>query len=219
MGIFSALRRRPKFSLRFINSPTFCCNDHTGKKYHEYDVHRTGFAIYLEVTNVGTAASSIQDVAIAYHWNIIPFSIKWLRYSFGWHWEERQTVALDDFQVEIGEKVKIYPFLFQGNSASSANTATFLQRGQSTNGVVYFEQEDSWGACSPKIKNNAVLLKVMVFDAFGKGHVSKFRIPAVSLEHARKYNPSFGETIAALTGIPLPIDSTLNEGEATDQFA
>jgi hypothetical protein len=41
-GIFSTLRRKPKFKLQLINGPTFVCTFSTGKIYDELDVHRTG---------------------------------------------------------------------------------------------------------------------------------------------------------------------------------
>jgi hypothetical protein len=64
-GIFAALQRRPKLRIRLIDGPTFCSPFQTGKKYGTYDVHRTAFALYLSVANVG--------------WHIKPFSLLWLR--------------------------------------------------------------------------------------------------------------------------------------------
>jgi hypothetical protein len=62
-GIFSTLRRKPKFKLQLINGPTFVCTFSTGKKYDELDVHRTGVALYLKIANVGFAASSIERIS------------------------------------------------------------------------------------------------------------------------------------------------------------
>lgn len=52
-GIFSALRRRPKFKIGLIDGPTFVCTFLTGKKFDDYDVHRTAVALYLKIANVG----------------------------------------------------------------------------------------------------------------------------------------------------------------------
>jgi hypothetical protein len=112
-GIFSALRRKPKFQITAIEGPTFCCTYVIGKKLGDYEIHRTAIALYLGITNIGSAASSIQSVYVGYHWQIRPFSLQWLRYSVGWFWVTKQTVALSDFQVKIGENVKVYPFLTQ----------------------------------------------------------------------------------------------------------
>jgi len=208
-GIFSALRRRPKFCLGLIDGPTFCCTFTVGKEHQSQEVHRTGIALYLAVANIGTAASSIESVSVGYHWHIHPFSFQWLRYSIGWFWLENQSVALADFQAAIGGGIKVYPFLMQRNNLSPGNATTFLQAGQSTNGVVYFEQTDSWGGCFPSPKNDRVTVKVCVTDVFRRKHKAKFRIPFVSMEYARKYNPSFGTTHAELNGEQLPIDASI----------
>src|SRR2546421_9400452 len=69
-GIFSALRRKPKFKLSLIDGPTFCCTYPIGKTHGEFEVHRTGIALYLVVTNVGSAASSIERISVGYHWHL-----------------------------------------------------------------------------------------------------------------------------------------------------
>jgi len=105
------------------------------------------------------------------------------------------TTALEDFHVRIGESVKVYPFLFQRNSLISGNTGTHLDVGKSVDGVVYFEQGDSWGGCYPRILNGYSTVMVAVRDIFGHKHCRKFQIPLASLEEAQKYNPSFGATL------------------------
>jgi hypothetical protein len=208
-GIFSALRRKPKFKLRLIDGPTFCCSYPIGKTNGEHEVHRTGIAIYLAVTNTGSAASSIVNIAIGYHWHIRPFSLAWLRFSVGWFWLNDETAALADFQAKIGDNIKVFPFLTQTNHLAPVDAETYLQPGQSTNGVVYFEQSDSWGCCLPSPRKGFVHIKVAIDDAFGKKHSAKFNIPSVPMEYARKYNPSFGKTLAELHGEPLPFDVSI----------
>jgi hypothetical protein len=203
-GIFSSLRRRPKFQLRLIDGPTFCCTYHVGKTHGDFKVHRTGIALYLEIANIGSASSSIANVSVGYHWHLQRFSFQWLRYSIGWFWLNNQSVSLTDFQAKIGENIKVFPFLTQVNHLVPMKVETFLQVGQSTNGVVYFEQADSWGGCYPSVKDDRVRIKVAVEDTFGKKHYAKFTIPSVPMEYARKYNPSFGSTFAELQGEPLP---------------
>ena len=206
-GIFSALRRRPKFRLTVIAGPTFCCTFPTGAVRSGSPVHRTGVALYLSVANVGSAASSIEGVAVGYHCHLRPFSIQWLRYRFGWLWLNDQTAAIHDFQAKIGENIKIYPFLTQASILSSKSSITFLQPGQATNGVVYFEQSDSWGGFFPSPGRKGVRVKVAVRDTFGSRHTAKFTIEAVNMEHARTYNPSFGKTMAELRNETLPHDT------------
>jgi hypothetical protein len=208
-GIFSALRRRPKFKLSLFDGPTFCCTYPIGKKHGEFECHRTGIALYLVVANVGSSASSTESVAVGYHWGLRPFCVQWIRYSIGWFWLETQSAALADFQVHIGENIKVYPFLTQKNFLMDAKHDTYLEVGHSTNGVAYFEQTDSWGGCFAISRNGRVRIKVSVCDVFGNKHTAKFSVPSVSLEDARKYNPAFGKTLAELHGAPLPFDQTI----------
>jgi len=151
-GVFSALRRKPKFKIETIPGPTLCCTYLTGNKHQEYDAHQTAIAIYLHISNIGAAPSSIHKVRVGYHWNLTPWSMLWLKNSIGWFWIEHQAVELTDLQVEIVGNIKIYPFLTQKNYLSPARPDSFLEIGQSINGVVYFEQPESWGGCFPKNK-------------------------------------------------------------------
>ena len=214
-GIFSALRRRPKFRVSVMPGPTFCCTYVTGQKHEGFDVHRTGVALYLNVANIGSAPSSIENISVAYHWHLKPFSIAWMKNTLGWFWLDQQTVALADFQAMIGEKnIKVYPFLTQRSFLS--DTKTYLEVGRSTNGVVYFEQGDSWGECYPSVRDGTVRLKVKIRDVFGRHHCATFQIPSVSIAGARKYNPSFGKTLAELRGQELPFDAASNPPLNTD---
>ena len=104
-------------------------------------------------------------------------------------------IIRDDFHIKIGEEVKVYPFLIQKNFMIDNNINSYLNIGQSELGMVYFEQNDSFGKNSPKIYNNRVTLKIKVLDVFGNRYYKKLTIPFVNLEYARKYNPSFGKTI------------------------
>jgi hypothetical protein len=120
-----------------------------------------------------------------------------------------QAAAIHDFQAKIGENIKIYPFLTQRSILSNAETTTFLEPGRSTNGVVYFEQADSWGGCFPTLGRSGVRMKLALRDVFGRTHKAKFTIQAVTLEEARKYNPSFGKTYAELRNETLPHDTSI----------
>lgn len=206
-GIFGALRRRPKFRIRLIPGPTFCCTFETGATYNDHPVHRTAFALYLAVANVGSAASSIESVAVGYHCHIRPFSWQWLRYRFGWLWLRDQIAAINDFHARIGDNIKFYPFLVQSSILTDKSATTFLQPGEATNGVVYFEQSDSWGGFFPSTGRRGVRVKVELRDTFGSRHTAKFNLKSVTLEYARIYNPSFGKTLAELRNEKLPHDA------------
>jgi hypothetical protein len=194
-----------------IEGPTFVCTFGVGEKHEGYDVHRTGIALYLKVSNVGSAPASMENVAVGYRWHIIPFSRQWWRYGIFRFWLSEQTIALDDFQATIGDQLKLFPFLFQRSSISGDSSDTYLEVGRSTNGVVYFEQPDSFGGCFPRARNQIVKLKIKITDSFGGVHSQVLKIPRVTLAEARRYNPSFGRTISAMrrTAEPIefPIDS------------
>lgn len=206
-GIFSALRKRPKFQVKLLPGPTFCCTYETGAMHEDFPVHRTAFALYLAVANVGSAASSIESIAVGYHCHLRPFSWQWLRYTVGWFWLRSQAAIIHDFQGEIGKNIKIYPFLFQSSALSGRSANTFLQPGQDTNGVVYFEQNDSWGGFFPSPCGTRVNIKIELLDTFGGRHAARFSIDLVTLEYARKYNASFGKTFSVLRDEILPYDA------------
>ena len=214
-GIFAALRRKPKLSITSIEGPTFVCTYGTGYKHEGYDAHRTGIALYLSIANVGAASTSIEKISVGYRWAIIPFRKLWWKYGLFRFWVSDQTVALEDFQAELGEgNIKMYPFLTQRSVLSGESADTFLEVGKSTNGVVYFEQSDSFGGCFPVSIQHRVNLKVVVTDVYGKRHRKKLLVPKVNLEGARKYKPSFGSTLTKMRAdkdvFDLPVDHNGN---------
>jgi hypothetical protein len=195
VGYFSALRRKPRLKVKLIEGPTFICTFGTGEKHGDYDVHRTGVALYPNIINIGSAPTSIINVSVAYHWHIRSLGRQWWLYRLGWFWIQDLGVALRDFQISIGEDTKFYPFLIQMSSISNSSAETYLNVGQATNGVVYFEQTSSWGGCFPTARNGDVKIKVRIVDSFGRKHTSRHVIRKVSLQEARKFNPSFGQTL------------------------
>lgn len=214
-GLFGSLIRKPKIRIRTIEGPTFICTFGTGKKHEGYDVHRTGIALYLQIANIGSAPASIIDIEVGYRWAIIPFKKLWWKYGLFRFWLRKQSVSLQDFQVELGNGYsKAYPFLIQRSHLSGDSAETHLDVGKSTSGVVYFEQCDSFGACFPVACKYQVKLKVRLTDSFGKPHSAILVVPRVTLADARIYNPSFGLTLSTLRSeaepIELPMDTNGN---------
>lgn len=205
-GIFSALRRKPNLKVDLIDGPTFVCTYGTGEKHGDYDAHRTGVALYLKIVNIGSSPTSIMNISIGYHWHVKPFGRAWWRYRLGWYWLRDSGVALEDFQVSIGKGKKFYPFLIQTSNVSGHSAETYLEIGQGTNGVVYFEQTSSWGGCFPTAKNGRIKLKVQITDSFDRNYTSTHFVSRVTLEEARKFNPSFGKTLAQLHSQEDPFD-------------
>ena len=181
--------------------PTFVCTFDTGSKHEDHDVHRTGIALYLRVTNVGTSATTVNGIRVGYHWDISPLGLSnWIRYRLGWFYLSDQTVSLADFQADIGDNIKVYPFLTQKGFASGDSSETYLEAGRSTNGVVYFEQSDSWGGCYPVARNNETKIKIVILDSFERSYAYITKVDVVSLEEARRFNPKFGTTLSELHG-------------------
>lgn len=193
-GIFRALRQRPHVKFSALPGPTFCCTYELGRELGGLPAHKTAFALYLDVANTGLAATSISKIRVGYHWSIRPISIDWFRYRLGWFWLKDQTVALDDFHVDLGEQKRVYPFLVQRTNATNSPGQTYLQPGESANGVVYFEQVAAWGGAYPLSKNGKVSIRVQIENIHGQKFVERFQIPTVSLEAARSFNPLFGES-------------------------
>lgn len=190
-GLFRAILRKPKFKIALIEGPTFCCTFETGRQHNGYDAHMTAFVLYLYIKNVGAISSSIDKISVGYHNNS-------LKYYFLWFWLNKQTISLQDFSVKIGENVKVYPFLTQKSIFLQSESQSFLQIGKSANGIVYFEQGESWGSYKPIENDGKVKVKVKVLDVFGRSYSKIFKIPNIKIEEARKFNPDFGLTYETL---------------------
>jgi hypothetical protein len=185
-GIFKALRKKPKFKISLLETPTFCSTLETGKKYKGMDIHKTAISLYLKVSNIGSAPSQISEVKVGYK-NYDP------RYILKKFWLH-QTVIVKDFQQKLGNHVRVFPFLIQKNYLIPDKIDTYLNIGSEVNGIVYFEQPLSFGGFRPRIKNNKIKIIVKIKDAFGKYHSNNFWVPCIDIEEARKYNSEFGKT-------------------------
>ncbi len=194
-GLFALIRHRPRLKLSILPGPNFACVVLTGGKHNGYDVTRTFFALYLNVTNRGSAATTIQTVQLGYKWSINALNLLFLRYVIGWCWLRHPIISMTDFHVILKSgSAKFYPFLIQRSTVLPDTGDLFLPIGKSTHGVIYFEQRDAWGGCLPRAKKEKTLVKVCVVDSFGGKHSKKFALPVVPLNEARKFNPTIGVT-------------------------
>ena len=104
-------------------------------------------------------------------------------------------ISLSDFRhVLKSGGAKFYPFLIQQSTVLPSSDNLYLPIGKSRHGVIYFEQQDSWGGCQPLVIKGETLVKLRVVDASGRKHTHRFRLPIVTLTEARKYNPDIGKT-------------------------
>lgn len=194
-GIFRALMHKPRFKIGINEGPSFICSFTTEKQLNGAETHRTAAVIYLSVTNTGTAPAQIVSVRLGYH----NYSFK---YTFLWFWLN-STPAIGDFGHTIGENLRVFPFLFQRNHLAAHPASTYLQSGQNTIGVVYFEQPESWGGFKPRVKNGKSKIKVLVKDSFGNRYAKTFTINVVELDYAKKFNSNFGNTFYLIEEHPL----------------
>lgn len=189
-GFFARLSHKPEFRIRLLPGPSFFATYQTGRTYEGKPEHKSACSLYLEITNIGTANSSIADVQLSYKSNL--FSSLYRREKF-----PHLTIIKDDFVVQLdADHSKLYPHLFQRDSINKAKSETFLLSGMSTNGVVYFESNAAWGGLRPRLKNNKTKMKISVFDTLGKRHELKTWIDKVELVDARNFNPSFGNSLS-----------------------
>lgn len=186
-GTFRALRRKPKLKIDLLPGPTFCCTILTGRKWNEHPTKRTLIALYLQISNVGQAPTEISDIHIGYH----NYTYK---YTFLWIWLKKWIIALSDFQVGIGENIKVYPFLIQRSILTPKDTKNYLREGEKTNGVIYYETPEFWGGYQPRECNRHLRIKLCVIDVYNRKYKKIMYIPILSYEEAKKYNPNLGLT-------------------------
>jgi len=194
-GIFRALTHKPMFKIGLLDGPTFFCTFPAGKEFNQSPTLRTAAAIYLKITNIGTAPAQIVSVRLGYH----NYSFK---HTFIWFWLYT-TPAIGDFGHTIGENVRIFPFLFQKSVLLHQSISTYLKPGQDTKGVLYFEQPESWGSFKPRTKNESTKVKVLVKDSYGNTYSKRFKVPVVELEYAKKFNSKFGTTLSLIEENPM----------------
>ena|ERR1700730_16784302 len=149
-GIFGALRRKPKLKLGLIPGPNLCTTFFTAEKHNGNAVHRTAISIYLQVANIGTLATSIENVALGYCWSIRSYNPMWLRYRIFWSWIDHPHITLEEFQAQFSDgSIKVYPSLFQGSWMTGKTVDTYLEPGKVVSGTAYFEIDKSWGGHFP----------------------------------------------------------------------
>jgi hypothetical protein len=190
-GLFKYIKKRPNFKIRIIEDATFGCIIDLNRTHKDLPISKTAFAIYIEVTNIGNASSSIGKINLGYL--LSDMKPKW-RTSRNWIVE---TFSKSDFRVEFknSDKVKGYPFLKQSNEVLG-NVDTYLEVGKSANGIVYFEQSEAFGSWMPRLNTDLKTtdLIIKIEDAFGGTHKKKFILELSDPNYTLKFSPYFGQT-------------------------
>jgi len=196
-GFFKQLIKRPKFKIRVIQKMSFGSEFTTGEKHQPegqgiYDVNKLAFAIYLEITNVGSKPSSLGKIEVGY----LKREIKeWHHRFYRKRVYVKESNVLDPFRINAGEQAILIPFLRQHDTILNLENSCFIDVGKSILGVAYFEQPPTWGNHVPDLDdNNKTLVKIKLNDAFENTYSTKFNLPMITLLEAKRFNPSFGLT-------------------------
>ncbi len=194
-GFFKSIIKKPKFKIRIIPKMTFGAVFYTGRQYTPpmqgtYDIHKTAFVLYLEITNTGTADSNLGKIKIGYYRNNGKRSFFQKRL---WIYEHN---ILDVFYIPSGDgQSLIIPHMRQATPELNKSYDGFIEVGNSLIGAAYFEQSASWGNQSPRVgDDNHAKIKIVVKDVFNNRFTKKVKIPMIPIQEAFNYNHKFGMT-------------------------
>ena len=189
-----AVLRRPKVEIS-ISQPSFISTFDLDRTKDGKQTHRTAAVIYLTIMNSGSAPTTIKNVQLGYH----NFSFK---FTYFWFWLN-PVPSLSDFGHTVGENLRMFPFLFQKSILMASENKTYLLEAKREMGIVYFEQDESWGGFKPRVKNGQVKIKIKVHFVNGIKTSSIYSIPMHELSYARKFSPEFGNTLEKMHGNEL----------------
>jgi hypothetical protein len=191
-GLFSSLIKKPKLSIRFIEKISFYSKFNVGEQFvsngFTYEMHKTGFVVYMCISNVGNKDTAIDKIYLGYQKNK-PRRF-WNKKEFVWL---PQWHALTPFQSKFkNESILIFSSLRVRDNPSE-NSSDFLRIGESITGTAYFEQVKAWGNYSPLPKEDiSTDIKIKIIDVYGKKYIFKYNLRNKSLKEAREFNENFG---------------------------
>lgn len=191
-GLFKFLKNKPSFKIDVIRKCTFGSIIDLRKTHEGLPVTKTAFVIYLRITNVGRYSSSVGKINLGYYKSDFSkriFSKRiWLK----------ETICKDDFRFDFenSEMAIALPFLKQHNLTMINCYDTYLSVGKSVSGIVYFEQENSYGSYMPRVNKGDEFskVKIIVRDSFNRSYTKRLNIPIIDPNEALKYNPLFAQT-------------------------
>lgn len=194
-GIFKSIIKKPKFKIRIIPKMTFGSTFLTGETYtaiesENYGIHKTAFVTYIDVTNIGTEASTIGKIRIGYYVDDGKNTFFKKRV-----WVNESSV-LDDFGIPIATgKCLVTPNIRRSRVEIEEQYSSFLEIGDSKNGICYFEQSSSWGNYYPRKDEEGLTdLKIEIKDAFGNKFSKRYKSRMININEALRYNSKFGFT-------------------------
>ena len=190
-GFFQYVRHRPKFTVKTIEGPTFVTVVPHDTQAEGRSTHRVVISLYLSIVNIGSAASSIDKILASYQ--VPPTSFKAI-FKSRW-FVIKQTAALQEFSRNIGEHLKIYPFLTQRSLVLGTTGDPYYRVGETCTGIVYYETLDlAWGSHRPILRDGSASIRLELHDSYGKCHRFLLTVPEISIEEARVYSAHIGKT-------------------------
>jgi hypothetical protein len=179
-GFFASIIKKPKLKVRFINKASFYCFFETGNQYfhptlkENFDLHQTGFAVYMSIANMGNKMTSVDKIYLGYYRNSLKRKLfnKQINWLAQWH-------SLDEFKFEYECHAVIIPPLRVRTEHFIENHDDSLEVGKSIIGVAYFEQPEAWGNFNPKIidQQGTIKIKIRIKDIYGKFYYFKTKLP------------------------------------------
>ena len=202
-GLWNSLNKKAKLKIRFIDKVSFYSFFHIGEKWLdkksnvEYDLHKTGFAVYMSIANVGNKPTTIDKIYLGYEKNK-PKS-NWFKKDINWlaQWHPAEEFKMENAD---GTFIAVNNLRIKYNSTDNKND-DFLDVGTSTVGVAYFEQETAWGNYSPKqLEDESIEIIIKIRDIYHKEYKFRTSLKKLPIEKARKYNQHFGNIENLING-------------------
>jgi hypothetical protein len=194
-GFFKSIITKPKLSIRFIDKSCFHTFFYTGNKYYNkqldetFELHKTGFAVYCSIANIGNLPTSIDKIYLGYYKNLPDrkFWRKRIQWLAQWH-------IFENFKIKYGDQIVMLPPLRSRNSEYPGGGENYLAIGGSIIGVAYFEQDEAWGNLNPETINDKGDIKVIlkIRDIRKAEYRFKTTLKRLSIKEAREINGNFG---------------------------
>ena len=193
-GIFQSLSKKPKLKIRFLEKASFFSFYYTGEKWYnkklneEFELHKTGFSVYMSIANIGNKPTSIDKISLGYEKSSI--KRKWFKKDIIWLY---QWHSIDDFIMNYEDSSLVIRNLRIRNKSYNDSPNDNLGIGESVVGVAYFEQETAWGNLNPRQnKNGEIEIIIKISDVYGKSYKFKTKLKLLPIEKAREFNKHFG---------------------------
>lgn len=192
-GLFSSLIKKPNLKVRFISKVSFYSTYSTNEKYEPkkgevYDVHKTGFVVYIVISNIGNMPTAIDKIYLGYKknkkMNIFEKSkFVWLSQ---WH-------AFTPFKTKMKNDSDLFYSTLRIKDYPTDTSDSYLRVGESITGTAYFEQVKAWGNYNPlQNEDKSTNIKLKIVDVYGNKFYSKYKLKFIELEKAREFNEYFG---------------------------